>query len=140
MKTILSFAFALISVSAFSQSIQGTWQLTDSKTCFQADMKESETEKELESKMGGSAVSAVARLIIFKKDGSGQEGVFSLGKKKGADMNSFQYKISGQELNFTDKKSGIIVHRFVIDELTETSLKIHDAMKDCETKSFTKVK
>jgi len=140
MKTILNFAFALISVSAFSQSIQGTWQLTDSKTCFQADMKESETEKELESKMGGSAVSTVARLIIFKKDGSGQEGIFSVGKKKGADMNSFQYKISGQELNFTDKKSGMIVHRFIVDELTETSLKIHDAMKDCETKSFTKVK
>ena len=140
MKTILSFVFALISVSAFSQSIQGTWQLTDSKTCFQADMKESETEKELESKMGGSAVSTVARLIIFKKDGSGQEGIFSVGKKKGADMNTFQYKLSGQELNFTDKKSGMIVHRFVIDELTETSLKIHDAAKDCETKSFAKVK
>lgn len=55
-------------------------------------------------------------------------------------MTNFQYKISGQELQFTDKKSGMITRRFVIDELTETSLKIHDAVKECETKSFIKVK
>ena len=140
MKTILSFVFALISCSAFSQSIQGTWQLTDSKTCFQTNMKESDTEKELTSMMGSNSTSTVAKLIIFKKDGSGQEGIFSVGKKKGSEMNSFQYKFSGQELNFTDKKSGMITRRFVIDELTETSLKIHDAVKDCETKTFARVK
>ena len=140
MKTILSFALALISCCAFSQSIQGTWQLTDSKTCFQTNMKESDTEKELTSMMGSNSTSTVAKLIIFKKDGSGQEGIFSVGKKKGSEMNSFQYKFSGQELNFTDKKSGMITRRFVIDELTETSLKIHDAVKDCETKAFVKVK
>ncbi len=55
-------------------------------------------------------------------------------------MDSFQYKQVGQELAFTDKKSGLITKRFVIDELTETSLKIHDAVKDCETKAFVKVK
>ncbi len=140
MKTILSFVFALISCSAFSQSIQGTWQLTDSKTCFQTNMQESDTEKELTSMMGSNSTSTVAKLIIFKKDGSGQEGIFSVGKKKGSEMNSFQYKFSGQELNFTDKKSGMITRRFVIDELTETSLKIHDAVKDCETKTFARVK
>ena len=140
MKTILSFVLALISCSAFSQSIQGTWQLTDSKTCFQTNMQERETEKELTSMMGSNSTSTVAKLIIFKKDGSGQEGIFSVGKKKGSAMNSFQYKFSGQELNFTDKKSGMITRRFVIDELTETSLKIHDAVKDCETKTFAKVK
>ncbi len=140
MKTILFFVLALISCSAFSQSIQGTWQLTDSKTCFQTNMQESETEKELTSMMGSNSTSTVAKLIIFKKDGSGQEGIFSVGKKKGSEMNSFQYKFSGQELNFTDKKSGMITRRFVIDELTETSLKIHDAVKDCETKTFARVK
>jgi hypothetical protein len=103
-------------------------------------MKESDTEKELTPMMGGTSSSSVAKLIIFKKDGSGQEGIFSVGKKKGSEMESFQYKFSGQELNFTDKKSGMITRRFIIDELTETSLKIHDAMKDCETKEFTRVK
>ena len=140
MKTIISFALALVSFTAFAQSIQGTWQLTDSKTCFQTNMKESETEKELTPMMGSNSSSTVAKLIVFNKDGSGKEGIFSAGRKKGEEMESFRYKFSGQELNFTDKKSGMIIRRFVIDELTETSLKIHDAVKECETKAFTRVK
>jgi len=131
---------AVISGSLFAQSIQGTWQLTNSKTCFQADMKESETEKELTPMMGGTSASTVAKLIVFKKDGSGQEGIFSKGRKKGEEMESFKYTFSGQELNFTDKKSGMITRRFIVDELTATSLKIHDAMKDCETKEFARTK
>lgn len=140
MKNLFALSLALISAPLLSQSLTGTWQMTDSKTCFQADMKESDTEKELESMMGSNSKSSVAKLIVFKKDGSGQEGIFSAGKKKGSAMTPFQYKLSGQELLFTDKKSGMITQRFAIDELTETSLKIHDAMKDCETKAFVKVK
>lgn len=140
MKTIFTLVLALISSLTFAQSIQGTWQMTNSKTCFQADMKESETEKELTPMMGGNSASSVAKLIVFKKDGSGQEGIFSAGRKKGAEMEAFKYTFSGQELNFTDKKSGMITRRFVVDEITATSLKIHDAMKDCETKEFVRVK
>jgi hypothetical protein len=140
MKNLLVVCLALISWPVLSQSIQGTWQLSETKTCFQSEMKESDTEKELEGMMGGKSNTSVAKLIVFKKDGSGQEGIFSTGKKKRSNMTNFQYKISGQELQFTDKKSGMITKRFVIDELTETSLKIHDAVKECETKSFIKVK
>ncbi len=140
MKNLVALSLALISWPALAQSLEGTWQLTDNKTCFQAEMKESETEKELEPMMGGNSQSSVAKLIVFKKDGSGQEGIFSSGKKKGSNMNSFQYKLSGQELLFTDKKSGMITQRFAIDELTDTSLKIHDAVKECESKAFVKVK
>jgi hypothetical protein len=103
-------------------------------------MQESDTEKELEGMMGSNSKSAVAKMIVFKKDGTGEEGIFSAGKKKGSSMNPFHYKVSGQELLFTDKKSGIITQRFAIEELTETSLKIHDAMKECEAKTFVKVK
>ena len=140
MKKTFVLALALISGSTFAQSVEGTWQLTNSTTCFQADMKESETEKELTPMMGGTSARSVAKLITFKKDGSGQEGIFSVGRKKGAEMEPFRYTFNGQELNFTDKRSGIITKRFMVDELTATSLKIHDAMKDCETKEFTKVK
>lgn len=140
MKTTLMLTLALVSRSLFAQSIQGTWQMTSSKTCFQTDMKESETEKELTPMMGGNSASTVAKLIIFKKEGAGQEGIFSAGRKKGTEMESFKYTYSGQELNFIDKKSGMITRRFIVDELTSTSLKIHDAMKDCETKEFTRVK
>jgi len=140
MKTLFVLIFALIAMTSYSQSIQGTWQMTESKTCFQTNMKESETEKELAPMMGGNSTSTVAKLITFNKDGSGKEGIFSVGRKKGEEMESFRYKFSGQELNFVDKKSGMILHRFVVDELTETSLKIHDAVKECETKAFTRVK
>ncbi len=90
--------------------------------------------------MGGTSKSSIAKMIIFKKDGTGQEGIFSVGKKKGSSMEPFQYKLSGQEILFTDKKSGIVTQRFAIDELTDTSLKIHDAVKDCESKVFVRVK
>ena len=140
MKKLIVWVVALIPMTVWSQSIEGTWQQTESKTCFQANIKESDTEKELERDMHGSSASTVAKLIIFKKDGSGQEGIFSKGKKKGVEMNSFKYKYGNQELSFLDKKSGIITYRFIVDELTATSLKIHDAVKDCETKTFTRVK
>ncbi len=140
MKNLFALGLALISWPLFSQSIEGTWQLTGSKSCLQSELAESETEKELESMMGGNSKSTVAKLIIFKKDGTGQEGIFSVGRKKGSGMNSFQYKINGTELLFTDKKSGLITQRFAIDELTESSLKIHDAIRSCESKAFGRAK
>lgn len=140
MKNILALGLALITWPALSQSVEGTWQLTNTKSCLQSELAESDTEKELEGMMGGNSKSSVAKLIIFKKDGSGQEGIFSVGKKKGSELTPFQYKLSGQELQFVDKKSGMITQRFVIDELTESSLIIHDAMRDCESKSFVRAK
>ena len=140
MKTLFALGLALISWPLLSQSLEGTWQLTSSKTCFQNEMKESKTEKELEGMMGGTSKTSVAKMILFKKDGTGQEGIFSAGKKKVSSMEPFQYKLSGQEILFTDKKSGMVTQRFAIDELTETSLKIHDAVKECEVKTFVKVK
>src|SRR5881628_3274844 len=110
MKMLITSVVALSPFFARSQSIEGTWQQTESKTCFQANIKESDTEKELESAMHGTSASTVAKLIIFKKDGSGQEGIFSTGRKKGENMNSFKYKFAGQELSFLDKKSGIITY------------------------------
>ena len=140
MKILIVIGLALISWPVVSQSIEGTWQLTESKSCLQSELTESETEKELEGMMGGNSKSTVDKLIVFKEDGSGQEGIFSIGKKKGKDMNAFQYKLNGQELLFTDKKSGIVTQRFIVDELTGSSLKVHDAMKECESKAFVKVK
>ena len=139
MKTILLFTFLGCSISLSAQQIVGTWQLTEDKTCFQSSFEKSETEKELESAMGSSK-NAVAKLIRFDKKGTGEEGIFSQGSKKGTNKNPFQYTVVREELQFKDKKSGIITQRFVIDELTETTLKIHNAMKECETKNFTRIK
>ncbi len=139
MKALVLFFLVGLSGSIYGQGIIGTWQLTDDQTCLKAQFEKSETEKELEKSMG-STQTGVAKLIRFDKKGSGEEGIFSVGKKKGAGMTSFQYDVKGNELFLKDKKSGIITQRFIIDEVTESTLKIHNALKDCEVKIFSRVK
>jgi hypothetical protein len=143
MKTLVLIALIGIGGPAFGQSIVGKWQLSEQKTCFQAsqaDTKVSETEKELSSAMGASSSTAVARVMELDEKGGGEEGIFSSGKKKASSKSAFKYQVSGQEFQMLDKKSGLVTSRWVIDELTETSLKIHDAVRDCETKAYIKVK
>jgi hypothetical protein len=138
-KIFLSVLVLTIAYASHAQKLIGSWQLTEEKTCFQSDMPESDTEKELTESMGASR-NAVARIIIFDKKGSGEEGIFSQGKKKGSNMNSFKYQVVEQELQFLDKKSGMITQRFIIEELTETTLRFHNAQRDCEVKTFVRVK
>lgn len=142
MKTALLIILILVGAGAAGQSIVGTWQLTEEKTCFQSQTQfdQSETEKELASGFGSTSSNSVAKLITFDKKGSGEEGIFSKGKKKGSDKTPFRYKVSGQELQFVDKKSGLITSRFVIEELSADVLRFHDAERDCEIKAFVRVK
>ncbi|MEK6783495.1 MAG: lipocalin family protein [Bacteroidota bacterium] len=139
MKYLLALLIFAIALTGRTQAIVGTWQLTEEKTCFLNQFEKSETEKELESGLGGSQ-NSVAKLIKFDAKGGGEEGIFSTGKKKGSGMNSFKWKIDGQELHFIDKKSGIITQRFVLDELGTSTLRIHNAARDCEVKIFSRVK
>lgn len=140
MKTAIIVMMSLIASSGFSQGLIGTWQLTEEKTCFKASFEKSDTEKELEQSMGKGSKSAVARIIKFDKKGTGEAGIFSQGKKKGTGLSTFKYSVKDKDLQLLDAKSGIITQRFVIDEVTESSLKIHDAVKDCEVKIFSRVK
>ena len=139
MKYVLVLVLVSGILTANAQTIVGTWQLTEEKTCFLSQFEKTDTEKELESGMGSSK-NAVARLIKFDAKGGGEEGIFSVGKKKGSGMNSFKWKIDGQELHFIDKKSGMITQRFILDELGTSTLRIHNASRDCEVKVFSKVK
>ena len=138
MKAILLFFFVAGASLANGQAIVGKWQLTEDKPCVESTFEKSETELELESAMSGSRTS-VAKIIIFKKDGTGEEGVFSVGRKKGSGMNSFKYKIEGTQLLLLDKKSGMITQRFILDELSSGTLKIRNALRDCESKVFIKI-
>jgi len=139
MKILIFALFVFVSTTTYSQSLVGTWQLTDEKTCFQSEMKESDTELELKDGMGASR-NSVARMLKFTNKGTGEEGIFSQGKKKGEKLNSFEYRVVGQELQFIDKKSGMATQRFIIEELSTSTLRFHNALKDCEVKSFTRVK
>ncbi len=140
MKYFICAAAMIAFAGVKAQSIVGTWQQVEKKTCFESQLPESKTEKELLPDMSGSSQTSVAKLIRFDAKGRGEEGIFSKGEKKGSGMNSFHYKMNGQDLLLLDKKSGIIIQRFVIDTLSESILKIHDAVKDCEARSFSRVK
>ncbi len=131
----------LLAVGAVSnaQSLVGSWQVVEEKTCFDSQFTESETEKELLKDMG-STQNSIARVIAFNKNGTGEEAIFSTGKKKGSGKTSFRYRVTGKEIQLLDKKSGIMTQQLVIDTLTATVLKIHLASKDCETKTFSKIK
>lgn len=140
MKTLFLTTLIVISIGARAQSIVGKWQLSETKTCFQAEMKESETEKELTASMGSSSATGVARVMTLEEKGGGEEGVMSAGKKKASSKESFRYQVSGSEFQKLDKKSGLVISRWIIDELSDTTLKIHDAVKDCETKTYLRIK
>ena len=134
-------ACCLLMVSQIqAQSIVGTWQLTEEKTCFQSELKESQTEKELVPQMGGTSQTSVTRLFVLDKKGKGKEGVFTSGNRKGKEMAEFKYNITGQELMLLDNKSGIMIRKLIVDELTDTTLRIHDANKDCEIKILTRIR
>lgn len=149
MKTLVCITLIATAIGASAQTIVGKWQLSEQKTCFQAnvaseaeraEMKESDTEKELSSAMSSSSATAVARVMELKDDGKGEEGIFSAGKKKASSKTAFRYQVSDEEFYILDKKSGVVTQRWIIDELTETSLKMHDAARECETKAYIKAK
>ena len=131
---------SIVLTGARGQTIVGTWQQVDQRTCLDSEFPQSDTEKELLQKMGSTSQTGVAKLIRFDNKGRGSEGIFSAGKRKGTGMSEFQYQLNDTELQFLDQRSGMITQRFIIDTLTDTSLKVHDALKDCETRSFTRVK
>jgi len=140
MKLLLASAIAFcFSHLTSGQSLVGTWQLIEEKTCFQSEMKESDTELEMKDGLGASRQS-VARMIKFSKKGTYEEGILSEGKKRGSlYMKKFDYRITGQELQLLDKKSGMATQRFIIDELSASTLRFHNALKDCEVKTFTRI-
>ena len=140
MKYLITVAWTLLGWQIQAQSIVGTWQLTEEKTCFQSEMKESETEKELRPQMGGNSQNSVTRLFVLDAKGKGKEGVFTSGNRKGKEMASFNYKVNGTELMLLDTKSGMMTRQLIIDELTSSTLRVHDAKKDCEIKILTRIK
>jgi len=137
---LLSLVLFFLAVAGKAQSLVGTWQVTEEKTCFQPEFKESETEKELTKSMGGAAKTGVARVIQFNKNGTGEEGIFAAGSKKGSGKTTFKYRYVDSTLQLLDKKSHIMTQHIIVDELTATTLRIHLASKACETKTFTRIK
>src|ERR1044071_5776733 len=113
MKTLFLITLITVSIAAQAQSIVGRWQLSEQKTCFQAEMKEGDTEKELTAAMGASSATGAARVMTLDEKGRGEEGVMSVGKKKATSKETFTYQVSGSEFQVLDKKSGLVTNRWV---------------------------
>lgn len=137
--TLLVSAFMLACHFGHSQTLVGTWQLTEEKTCLEIEMKESDTETELLKDMKSSA-NAVARTLKFDRKGKGEEGVFEQGRKKGSDVHAFTFRYEENKIAFLDPKSGIMTRQWIVDELTASTLRMHNAARDCESKVFTRIK
>jgi len=103
------------------------------------DMELSDTENELLSEFGSSS-QAVAKIIRFDPKGKGEESIFTTGRRRGSDREPIRYQLSGDELQFLDKKSGMIKERFVIDKLSSVELRFHRVGRECEVRTFRRVK
>ena len=136
---LLSLVLFFLAVTGKAQSLVGSWQVTEEKTCFETELKETDTEKDLRKSMG-STKTGVARIIQFNKNGTGEEGIFEVGNKKGSGKTSFKYRYVDSTLQLLDKKSHLMTQHLIVDELTATTLRIHIATKACETKTFTRIK
>ena len=77
---IIVLCFLAAAYTGHAQSLVGSWQVVAEQTCFDSQFQESETEKELRKDMG-STQNAVARVITFNKNGTGEEGIFSVGMR-----------------------------------------------------------
>lgn len=55
-------------------------------------------------------------------------------------MSSFTYAVYNDELQIKDKKSGMITQRFVVEELSDGTLRMHRAERDCEVMIFSRIK
>ncbi|MBL7853485.1 MAG: hypothetical protein JNL17_03755 [Cyclobacteriaceae bacterium] len=143
MKTLMVGWIMVCTTWAWGQSspLVGTWQVTEEKTCFESEItgNESDTEKELLQEFGKNTT-AVARLIRFKSNGTGEEGIFAAGQKKGESMRTFTYTLRDGQLLLMDKKSGIITQKLRVDELTSSTFRFHLEGKDCESKTLTRTK
>ncbi len=141
---MIALAFCWLTASAgVAQSplLTGTWQISSEKTCFQEQVgvAESDTEKELLQNFGASR-EGVARIIRFQENGTGEEAIFAVGKRRGEKMRAFRYRLNGNELLLLDKKSGMMTQKLIIEELSAGVLRFHLEAKDCEVKELTRVK
>lgn len=90
--------------------------------------------------MGGASQSNVARIIRFDAKGRGEESIFIAGRKKGADRMPFRYRVDNTQLQLLDTKSGMMTRGLVIDSLTQSVLIFHPSQRECEKKTFSRIR
>jgi hypothetical protein len=139
-KVAMVLSLSCISFVASAQSILGTWQLAKQTTCIEDEMMtEDDSMQSVMDDMKGMS-SASPQVVKFKEKGAGTESTRILNKRKPANKNNFLYKFDGEVLLILDKKSQTITETFTVDKISQDSLIISNASRECDTKIFLKIK
>lgn len=132
---LLSFAFCL----ANSQSLVGTWQVVKQTNCLESEVSDTtKTDAEL-MKDFSSKSNRSPKVVIFRADNSGEEGIKTMEKKKTSNTKKFLYKFDGTSIYILDKKSHLITKSLIVDILTIDSLEYHSSGKNCEIISLVRI-
>jgi hypothetical protein len=139
MKTLLAFVLTISTLSSFSQSIIGEWQLIKQSTCMDQKMKPlADSTQQLVNDMK-SRSTATASTVTFKDNQSGEESTRILNSRKNGYNKNFLYRFDGESLMVLDKKSRTITDNFIVEKFSTDSLILSNAARPCETRIFRKI-
>ena len=125
---LLSFAFCL----ANSQSLVGTWQVTKQSNCLESEVSDTtKTNVELMNEFSSKS-NRSPKVMTFRADNTGEEGIKTVDKKKVSNVKKFLYKYDGTTIYILDKKSRLITKSLIVNILTSDSLEYHSTGKNCE--------
>jgi len=133
---ILSFAFC----PANSQSLLGTWHVTEQTNCMEIEVSDTVEMDENILREFSSKSTPSPKVVSFYADNLGEESIKSLHKKRAVQVKKFHYKHDGTNIYILDKKSRLLVSSLIIDTLTSDSLAYHTAGRACEKTFFIRVK
>lgn len=126
-------------ISAFGQSLTGTWQVVKSGNCMGDEFSDTtETEDELLESMASKSTTT-PKTIRFNADNSGEENWRTIGKRKASSREKFLYRYSDGSIYFLDKKSRIITDTFIVEELTYSTLIMFNKSRSCERLELTRI-
>lgn len=139
-KVILLLVIAGSSLSAYTQSIVGRWQLVKQSSCVEDELGETDDDTQAliddMKSMGGAG----AQVLELRANNTGQESTRIISKKSSYNSKSFMYRYNEMGLYFLDKRSKTIIEGYTVEKLEGDSLIISNASRVCETKIFVRIK
>jgi len=125
---VITILFTFVSVFAFGQSILGKWQFVQQSNCEGEVIRSKDIYKKL------------LPVVTFKDKRNGEENVRMLTNRKPSGSKVFLYKIDETTLYILDKKTQMIIDRFVMDFIQPDSLTLSNLSEPCNSKIFVRIK
>ena len=125
---VITILFTFVSVFAFGQSILGKWQFVQQSNCEGEIISSKDIYKKL------------VPVVTFKDKRNGEETVRMLTNRKPSGSKVFLYKIDETTLYILDKKTQMIIDRFVMDFIQPDSLTLSNLSEPCNSKIFVRIK